>query len=86
MSELNNGQLLKEIHDRVIRLDEQMVAASESLKGIAQIFAPNGTCDKSRRRVDSIASHIKIQWWLIGGIAGSLITLAVFIIRTKVGG
>lgn len=69
MSEKSNGKLLKEIHETVIELKTKM----ERVEEVVRIFEPNGTCDKSRKLLGNIATHVKAQWWLIGLIVGALI-------------
>ena len=65
----SNGELLKEIHETVIELKTKM----ESFDRIVKVFEPNGTCDRSRRRLESIGTYVKAQWWLIGLIVGALV-------------
>jgi len=81
MSELNNGQLLKEIHKLITTLDERTKNIKEQLDNVTPIFQPNGICDKSRRLVDTLDSRSKNNAKLTYLILGAIITLAVFVIR-----
>ena len=66
--ELTNGKMLKEIFERVVRLDERQANMDGKLDNINEVFKPDGLCSKSRGRINSMFSHIKIQWWLLGSL------------------
>ena len=86
MSELNNGQLLKEIHNMVITLNERTKNIKEQFDKITPIFQPNGVCDKSRRLVDKLDTRSRNNAKLTYLILGAIITLAIFVIRVAVTG
>lgn len=84
MSEVSNGQLLKEIHNMVITLNERTQNMKEQIDKITPIFQPNGVCDKSRRLVDKLDTRCRNNSKLTYLILGAIITLAVFVIRMAV--
>ena len=65
---MDNGKILKEIYERVVRLDEWRVSVDKKIDGICEIFKPDGTYAKSGKRIESAFSHIKIQWYLLGAL------------------
>ena len=62
MSELSNGKLLKEIHEKVVRLDEWKESVNNKLDIVTDVFKPNGLCSKTRAALSNIKVQVGIQW------------------------
>ena len=70
---MSNGKMLQEIYERVVRLDEWRVSMDKKIDTINEVFKPDGVCSKSRGRIDSVFSHVKVQWWFLGGLVVVLV-------------
>jgi len=81
LTNLNNEQLLKEIHNMVIVLNERSMNMKEQLDKITPIFQPNGICDKSRRMIDRLDTSNKNNARITYLLLGAIITLSFFVIR-----
>ena len=62
MSEVTNGELLKDIHEKVIRFDQWRESVDEKLDVVAEVFKPNGVCSKARSAISGVKVQVGIQW------------------------
>jgi hypothetical protein len=74
--EISNGKLLREIHERVIRLDEWRKTADEKLDELNGIFKQNGICNKARNKLTGLSVRAKIH-------EGIIIILLIYLVIAK---
>ena len=65
MSEMKNGKLLKEIHEKVIRLDQWRESVDEKLDVVADIFKPDGAWVKAIKTISNVKVQLGAQWAIL---------------------
>ena len=70
---MENGKMIQEIYNTVIRLDERTLATDEKLDKITEFMEPEGICERARTRINRVYGQVKFQWFLIALIVVSII-------------
>lgn len=73
MRQLENGKMLQEIHEKVTRLDEWRGEVDRKLDCVNVFMSPDGVCERARAKIGRVWSHVKVQWWIIGLLATTIL-------------